>query len=169
MDTETVLDYEPKGKYYKFEAADGGRVVLKPVKVPAHVIAARKERVRKKQMQRMVEKNRQRAMAMNVGFIFFMTLALAVCCLVCYFYISLQGEVSARLRSVSRLQNQVETVSTDNDTLEKRIGAREDIAAIKEAAGSELGMSAVTPDQIVYYSIADSDYMIQYDDIEDEK
>lgn len=166
MDTETVIDYEPKGKYYKFEMADGGRVVLTPVKVPAHVIAARKERVRKKQIQRMVEKNRQRAMVMNVGFVFFMTLALAVCCLVCYFYISFQGEVATRLRNVAQLQNQVGTVSTENDTLEKRIGAKEDIAAIKEAAGSELGMSAVTPERIIYYSIADSDYMIQYGEIE---
>ncbi len=163
---DTISDYEPKGRYYKFEAADGGRVVLTPVKVPAHVIAARKERIRKKQMQRMVEKNRQRAMAMNRGFIFFMTLAMAVCCLVCYFYITLQGEVTTRLRNVAQLQNQVETVSTDNDTLEKRIGVKEDIAAIKEAASAELGMSAITPEQIIYYSISDSDYMMQYGDID---
>lgn len=166
MDSDILLDEEPRGKYYRFETAVDGSVVLKPVKVPAHVIAERKARIRKAQIARRVQHNREQAAIMNKGFVAFMAVAILICCVVCYFYISLQGEVTTRLRNVSALQREIQAVSIDNDMLEKRIGTQEDIAEIKTEAVETLGMQTVTPDQIVYYSVSDKDYMLQYDEIE---
>ena len=164
--SDVLLDDGPKGKYYRFEATAGGSVVLKPVKVPAHVIAERKERIRRKQIERRVRYNRERAASMNVGFVAFMAVAIVICCVVCYFYISLQGEVTTRLRTMATLQREIEQVSIDNDMREKRIGTQENISEIKQEAVETLGMQAVTPDQIIYYSVNDKDYMLQYDDIQ---
>ena len=166
MESNIVLDEEPRGKYYRFEAGVDGSVVLKPVRVPAHVIAERKARIRKAQIEKRVQHNREQAAVMNKGFVAFMAVAILICCVVCYFYISLQGEVTTRLRSMASLQSEIQAVSIDNDMLEKRIGAQEDIAQIKTEATQSLGMQTVTPDQIVYYSVSDKDYMLQYDDIE---
>lgn len=166
MDSDILLDEEPRGKYYRFETAVDGSVVLKPVKIPAHVIAERKARIRRAQIERRVQHNREQAAIMNKGFVAFMAVAIIICCVVCYFYISLQGEVTTRLRTVASLQKEIQAVSIDNDMIEKRIGAQEDIAQIKAEATESLGMQTVTPEQIVYYSVNDQDYMLQYDDIE---
>ena len=166
LDSDVMLEEETRGKYYRFETATDGSVVLKPVRVPAHVIAERKARIRKEQIARRVQHNREQAEMMNVGFVIFMAVALIICCVVCYFYISLQGEVTTRLRSVAALQSEIQAVSIDNDALEKRIGAKEDIAYIKTVATEGLGMQVMSPDQIVYYSVNDQDYMLQYDMIE---
>lgn len=166
MDSDILLEEEPRGKYYRFETAVDGSVVLKPVKIPAHVIAERKARIRRAQIERRVQHNREQAAIMNKGFVAFMAVAIIICCVVCYFYISLQGEVTTRLRTVASLQKEIQAVSIDNDMIEKRIGAQEDIAQIKAEATESLGMQTVTPEQIVYYSVNDQDYMLQYDDIE---
>lgn len=165
LDSNILSDEEPRGKYYRFETTTEGSVVLKPVKVPAHVIAERKARIRKKQIERRVQHNREQAAVMNKGFVAFMTVAIIICCVVCYFYISLQGEVTTRLRTVASLQSEIQTLSIDNDTLEKRIAVQEDVAQIKQEATETLGMQTVTPDQIIYYSVDDKDYMLQYDEI----
>lgn len=163
--SNVMLDEGPRGRYYRFEATTGGSVVLKPVKVPAHVIAERKARIRRQQMERRVQYNRERVASMNVGFVAFMTVAIIICCVVCYFYISLQGEVTTRLRTMAALQREIEQVSVDNDMLEKRIGVQENISQIKYEAESTLGMQTVSPDQIVYYTVSDKDYMLQYGDV----
>ncbi len=163
--SDMMLDEGQRGRYYRVEATTGGTVVLKPVKVPAHVIAERKARIRRQQIERRVRYNRERAASMNKGFVAFMAVAILICCVVCYFYISLQGEVTTRLRTMTALQKEIEQISVDNDMLEKRIGVQEDIAAIKSEAVNTLGMKAVTPDQIVYYSVSDKDYMLQYSDV----
>lgn len=157
--------YQPRGRYYRVDAA-GERVVLTPVKVPAHVIEERKARIRKKQMERRVRYNRERAASMNVGFVAFMAVAIIICCVVCYFYISLQGEVTTRLRSMASLQNEIEQVTISNDMLEKRIGSQENISQIKQTAEEQLGMQHVSPEQIIYYSVNDQDYMLQYDKVQ---
>lgn len=166
VESDLLLDDEPRGKYYRFETAVDGSVVLKPVRVPAHVIAERKARIRREQMEKRVQHNREQAAIMNKGFVAFMAVAIIICCVVCYFYISLQGEVTTRLRNVASLQSEIQSVSIDNDMLEKRIGSQEDIAEIKVAATQDLGMQTVTPEQIVYYTVNDKDYMLQYDEIE---
>lgn len=167
MDSDYNIDYEPKGRYYKFETGAKGAVVLKPVKVPAHVLAERKEQFRKKEIQRNVVKNRERAASMNIGFIFFMTIALGICGFVCYIYISLQGEVASQMTEVAALEQQLEESVSDNDAYEKRIDASQNLKEIKEKADRELGMTAADPGQIKYYSVASEDYMLQYQDIEE--
>ena len=167
MEPETIWDYEPKGKYYKFESRADGRVTLEPVRVPAHVLEEQREKMLKKQRIRSAQKNRQREMYMNRAFIAFIACAAAVCCLVCYIYVSIQSEVQSRIQSVSQLQIQLEDLTAENDILESRIAGSEDITVIREFAENELEMTLAGEDQIVYYTVPDVDYMMQYGDIEE--
>lgn len=167
MAAEYGTDYEPKGRYYKFETTAKGSVVLKPVKVPAHVLAERKERLRRQEIARSVEDNRERAASMNVGFVMFMTLAVTICAVVCYFYISLQGQVTSKMHAVSFVEQQLEEVMADNDAFEQRINAEQNLGEIKELAQEELGMRAVEKENIIYYDVNETDYMLQYQDIEE--
>ena len=103
---------------------------------------------------------------MNRGFIVFIAFALAVCCFFCYIYVSIQSEVLGRVQNISDMQVELENLVSDNDILESRIANRENLVDIQETAGSELGMALAGSDQIIYYTVPDVDYMMQYEDIE---
>ena len=165
MVPESVWEEEPKGKYYKFETQKDGRVILKPVRVPSHIMEERRAQLQKKQRRRAAQRNCQRDMVMNRSFVVFVAFALAVCCFFCYLYVSIQSEVLYRVQNISELQVQLEDLISENDILEVRIANRENLVDIQETAGSELGMALAGSDQIIYYTVPDVDYMMQYEDV----
>lgn len=166
MELKDNLDYEPKGRYYKIEKDAKGSVVLRPVKIPAHVIAERKENARKKEMLRKVKRNREIAASMGAGLIIFMCFALMLCVAVCYLYISLQSRTASRAMEISRMEESLEEARDANDAAEKRLELQENIAFVKEAAKEDLGMLPASEKNIVYYSVDDDDYMLQYNEFE---
>ena len=165
MELKDNLDYEPKGRYYKLEKNAAGSIELKPVKVPAHIIEERKERARKNEIIRTVKRNREIAASMGTGFILFMCGALALCGFVCYVYLSMQSKTASRMTEISRMEEALEEARAENDAAEKRIDLEADINYVKKAAEDELGMLPAAQSNIVYYSVEDDDYMLQYDDI----
>ena len=167
MEPQTSWDLEePKGKYYKFESLSDGRTVLEPVKVPEHVARAREKKIRDRELRRIAEKNRQRAGLLDRKFVFFVGVGIAVCCFACYIYLSMLFEMKEHVETVSDLEVQVEEAAAENDLLEQRIENSENIAEIEETAGEELGMTLADEEQIIYYTVPDVDYMLQYGDIE---
>lgn len=167
MEPQTSWDLEePKGKYYKFESLSDGRTVLEPVKVPEHVAREREKKVRERELRRIAEKNRQRAGQLDRKFVFLVGAGIVVCCFTCYVYLSMLFEMKEHVETVSDLEVQVEEAAAENDLLEQRIENAENIAEIEEAAEEELGMSLADEGQIVYYTVPDVDYMLQYEDIE---
>ena len=80
-------------------------------------------------------------------------------------YIQLQSGMTARLRTISSLESQLEDVRADNDEAYKRISTARNLDSVRNAAMTELGMSYAKESQIVYYSVGDDDYMNQYGEI----
>ena len=62
-------------------------------------------------------------------------------------------------------EKEIADLKTDNDTTLKRVNTSINLNEIKEKAIAELGMVYAAPDQVAYYSIEDSDYMTQYEEI----
>lgn len=141
-----------------------GRVFVEPVKVPSHILKKREEQKRLKEEARAVQFNRERNAALSPRFIAFLTAALTVLVLVCAFYLTLQSQLTERMRSVSAMQSQLEQLISDNDSLESRLATSGDLITIKEAAG-ELGMSTPGKEQIVSYSLENPEYVVQYENI----
>lgn len=48
----------------------------------------------------------------------------------------------------------------------KRIQLQENLEFVKKAARDELGMLPASEKNIIYYSVDDDDYMLQYDEFE---
>ena len=86
-------------------------------------------------------------------------------CLVCAAYVHLQADITTRMSNISALEKEIADLKTDNDTTLKRVNTSINLNEIKEKAIAELGMVYAAPDQIAYYSIEDSDYMTQYEEI----
>ena len=71
------------------------------------------------------------------------------------------------MHAVSFVEQQLEEVMADNDAFEQRINAEQNLGEIKELAQEELGMRAVEKENIIYYDVNETDYMLQYQDIEE--
>lgn len=160
---------ENKGQYCQFMQTADGTYILKPVKVPAHVKAERAERIRRREIHRHVQKNRRRSQAITGGSLLFMTAAISFFVIVCCLFLSLQNQVNERMDSIASLQSQIEQMTEDNDAVEKRLVSSQNLSAIEAVASQKLGMRSAQPDQIIYYTNARSDYMLQYADVSDDK
>lgn len=131
----------------------------------------RRRQLEKEREQRMREsrhvakRNQEKAMSLGMGYVFFCALAVLLTCAVCVVYIQLQSDITSRMKNISRLESQVNDMRADNDAAIKRIDLSTDLDAVKSAAMTQLGMTYAREDQIVYYSIEDSDHMNQYADI----
>jgi hypothetical protein len=63
------------------------------------------------------------------------------------------------------VESQITDLRADNDAHYKRITTSVDLNEIKDIAMNQLGMTYASEDQIIYYSVENSNYMDQYSDI----
>ena len=69
------------------------------------------------------------------------------------------------MNNISSLEKEIADLKTENDTTLKRINTSIDLNEIKEKAMGELGMVYASEDQVAYYNMEDTDYMMQYEEI----
>ena len=110
-------------------------------------------------------RNRQYAKRMNPGYILFLTAAMVVTALVLIFYIRLQSEITGNVKTISRLESELNTLKLSNDEAYSRATGNIDLEKVKQIAIGELGMTYATEGQIVTYSGEGSDYVKQVADI----
>lgn len=112
-----------------------------------------------------VSRNRRKAMAMSAGYVFFLTIAVAVIAMTAVFYITLQSEISNNVKTISSLESELNNLRLDNDEAYSRATGNIDLEEVKRIAIGELGMTYATEGQIITYSNAGSDYVKQVADI----
>jgi hypothetical protein len=69
------------------------------------------------------------------------------------------------MKTIAALESQVTDLKADNDANYKRITTSVDLNEVKDIAMNQLGMTYATEEQIIYYSVENSNYMDQYSDI----
>ena len=123
----------------------------------------------KRQLSEAVQKNRQKATAMNWGFVVF----LAVVCTAILFcsvnYLRYKSEITARMRSVANLEEELAQLKEDNDAYYSQVTSNVDLNQIKKTAIGRLGMRYPSDDQTVSYSTSGNSYVRQYQDVPDSK
>lgn len=123
----------------------------------------------KRQLSEAAQKNRQKATAMNWGFVVF----LAVVCTAILFcsvnYLRYKSEITARMRSVANLEEELAQLKEDNDAYYSQVTSNVDLNQIKKTAIGRLGMRYPSDDQTVSYSISGNSYVRQYQDVPDSK
>jgi cell division protein FtsB len=103
---------------------------------------------------------------MSFGYVFFLTLAIALTGIGCLQYLKLQSEITNSIKRISVLESQLNNIKAENDDTESRIKGTVGLEEIKKRAMNELGMQYATPEQIVKYESDDTDYVRQYIDID---
>ncbi len=80
-------------------------------------------------------------------------------------YVRLQNDINTSMRNIAGLEKNITELKSQNQATENRINAEANLQTVKDAAANRLGMVYANADQIVYYSVEDTEYMSQYSDI----
>lgn len=126
------------------------------------------EREREAELRRRRRANRrkqERVLRMSRSYVAFLTMVVVAFGSFAGMYISIQSDITSRMKAISSLESQISDVKADNDEAYKRINTAVDLDAIRNTAMNELGMTYAKESQIIYYSVGDDDYMNQYGEI----
>lgn len=133
----------------------------------------RRERIRREQeaaqrrRQRRVRRNQEQALRVSKSYVAFLTMAVLVFGGVACMYIAVQSDITARMKTISKLESQIADLKADNDEAYKRIHTAVDLEQVRNTAMNQMGMSYAKESQIIYYTVGEDDYMTQHGEIPD--
>lgn len=119
----------------------------------------------RKNRRNAARRNRQRAMEMSPGYVMFLTAGVLVIAMAAVSFVNLQSTITGRMRNIANLESQVTDLRADNDARYKSVTTSVDLNKVKDVAINKLGMDYPKEDQVIYYTIENSNYMDQYSDI----
>lgn len=120
---------------------------------------------RPKQLSNTARKNREKADHMSFGYVLFLACALLTAGFVLTGYIGLQSDITNSIKSISKLESQLNNLKLDNSENYSRITSSIDLEEVKRIAIQELGMKYAQEGQIITFSGEGSDYVRQVADI----
>lgn len=124
-----------------------------------------RKRKQNDEIKRQQVRRRVKSAPMNLGYIFFMMIAMLVVCVVLIGYIELQADITNKISRISQLESQLNDLKLDNDETYTKIMSSVDLEEIKRIAINELGMKYAKEGQVITYSGEGSDYVRQYKEI----
>lgn len=125
------------------------------------------ERTTIKKDNRAVQKNRDKALHMNVGYVLFLIAAMMMAGLMLTWYLTLQSDITNSIKNVARLESELNSLKLDNDERYSRINSDINLEEVRRVAIQELGMQYAREGQIITYNGEDNDYVRQTGDIPD--
>lgn len=123
------------------------------------------ERHRNPQKKMRVKRNQEKALQIDLPYLI-MLMAAACCALyICVNYIQIQSSMTVRMDTIKNLEQELEALKTENDTLETRINTYIDLDYVYKVATEELGMVYANKNQVLMYDKTESEYVRQDEDI----
>ncbi|MBO5303654.1 MAG: hypothetical protein J6A92_06345 [Lachnospiraceae bacterium] len=114
-----------------------------------------------RQKQYIEHKKHMRHMKKSV---WMLTIAVSLLMTLCGTIVTLEMQVQEREERMSALRVELAEIKMENLEAKKRLSQNTDYQWVREQA-IKLGMSEVTAERVVYYSVNESDYMEQHSDI----
>lgn len=93
-----------------------------------------------------------------------LSLIAVVIVLMCSTIVTLEMQIRERENRLSALKVEVAELKKENQEAEKRLSRGDDYDWVRQKA-LQLGMTAITADKVIYYSVEDTDFMEQYENI----
>lgn len=116
-------------------------------------------------MRRRVRRNQEKALQMDLPYVLMLTVAAVFALYICVGYLHVQSSITGRIHNIEVLEQKLERLKSENDSLETRINTDMDLDHIYEVATKELGMVYANKDQVILYDKTESEYVRQYEDI----
>lgn len=112
-----------------------------------------------------IYRNREKALHMSASYVVVLALCSIVMFAVCAKYLSLRDEVTMKTESIADLEIKIESLKSQNDSIDYAINSFVDIENITKIAKEELGMIQAGREQVSFYESSESEYMKQYKEI----
>ena len=103
---------------------------------------------------------------MNLGYMLFLSVAVAFVIMTLYGYLNLQADIQNRVEAISAMESRYNNLKLANDEEYNRINSSIDLEQIKAVAIGELGMVYAREGQIILVEDAETDYVRQTDSLE---
>lgn len=121
---------------------------------------------RRKRLSNTARKNREKASHMNLGYMLFLSLAVAFAVMTLCSYIDLQSDITNRVDAISEMESRYNNLKLTNDEEYNRISSSLDLEQIKAVAIGELGMTYAREGQIINVEDSETDYVRQTESLE---
>lgn len=161
--------YSRKDYNYRMDPYIGGNTVRKPERVPQPGRPPREEDLRsepqKQEPSQRTQRNRQRALQLNFGYVFFLAVAAAAMLYFSVQFLQMQAESMSHRKTITDLEKELSEVKMNNDAEYKRVSSSADLEKIKDIAINELGMVYAGEGQVITYNNQEEDYVKQYGDV----
>ena len=125
---------------------------------------AEKLPVRKK-VSNTTRKNREKMFHMNLGYVAFLVIALALATFTLCGYIELQSGITNHVKQISDMEAESNSLKMANDDEYNRITSSVDLEKIRAIAIGELGMVYAQDGQIIQIENTETDYVHQTADL----
>lgn len=125
---------------------------------------AEKLPVRKK-VSNTTRKNREKMFHMNLGYVAFLVIALALATFTLCGYIELQSGITNHVKQISEMEVEYNSLKMANDEEYNRITSSVDLEKIRAIAIGELGMVYAQDGQIIQIENTETDYVHQTADL----
>ncbi|MBQ8327621.1 MAG: cell division protein FtsL [Lachnospiraceae bacterium] len=119
----------------------------------------------RKRISAATKQNREKAIAMNLGYLLFLSVAMIVAGLILVNYIRLQSDITTSMENVSYLESEYSHLKEKNEETYNRIISNVNLEEVQRVATEELGMTYATEEQVITYHNENSDYVRQYSSI----
>lgn len=111
---------------------------------------------------------KKRATTISLPYLIILSIAMIVTLFICVDYLQLQSDMTARIKNISKLESELESLKSDNDNLDKRINTSVDLDYVYKVATEELGMVYAKKSQVRFYERSEQGYIRQLEDIPEE-
>ena len=138
-----------------------GNTIRKASALPKHLPDKQEEIIRREKYQR----NQRRVRNINAPFALFLVAVSIVTLVLCVNYLKMQSEISNRVRNIASLEKQLDTIHTQNNSIDYSINSYVDLEHIYQVATEELGMVRATKSQVSLYEHTNSEFIKQHRDI----
>ena len=125
---------------------------------------AEKLPVRKK-VSNTTRKNREKMFHMNLGYVAFLVIALALATFTLCGYIELQSGITNHVKQISEMEAEYNSLKMANDEEYNRITSSVELKKIRAIAIGELGMVYAQDGQIIQIENTETDYVHQTADL----
>ena len=105
-------------------------------------------------------RNRQKAMSMGRGFVFFLAVISVAVLFCCVNYLQLRADITV-------LESELSELREENNAYESQVNSSVDLNRIKKIAIGRLGMNYPGEEQKKTYSMSNNSYVRQYQDVPD--
>ena len=121
--------------------------------------------IRRKEKKKLQPGKVKHLSVMSFTSLLFLGTAVIVSVLLCINYLNVQAEITETKSGIKFLEEDVDVLKTQNDSVEYEVKSYVDVNYIIQTAKNELGMVQAGNSQVVFYESTPGEFMNQYKDV----